>query len=86
MIINFANLGGGGGGSYTLPVAGVGDNGILGGVKVDGETISIDSNGVISAEAGVDPEEYLEAQQVISEALNDLNTRMGDVNNALNLI
>jgi hypothetical protein len=51
MIVNKYKGTGGGGSSYTLPVAGVGDNGILGGVKVDGESISIDSNGVISAEA-----------------------------------
>ena len=43
---------GGGGSEYNLPTAGVGDNGILGGVKVDGDTITINENGVISAEGG----------------------------------
>lgn len=40
--------GGGGGGSYTLPVA---TTEILGGVKIDGTTIDINENGVISASA-----------------------------------
>jgi len=37
--------------SYTLPIAGVGTGGALGGVKVDNSTITI-NNGVISATAG----------------------------------
>jgi hypothetical protein len=35
-----------------LPVAGTGDNGILGGVKVDGTTVTIDAEGVISSTGG----------------------------------
>jgi hypothetical protein len=35
-----------------LPVAGTGDNGILGGVKVDGITVTIDAEGVISSTGG----------------------------------
>ncbi len=34
---------------YTLPTAGTGSGGTLGGVKVDGASISIDANGVISS-------------------------------------
>ena len=37
--------------TYTLPTAGVGAGGTLGGVKVDGSTINI-TNGIISAAAG----------------------------------
>lgn len=48
MIINFANLGGGGGGEYTLPVA---TDSRLGGIKV-GEGLSINASGVLSAEGG----------------------------------
>lgn len=50
MIINFSNIGSGtgGGGSYTLPVASANE---LGGVKI-GQGISIDQNGVISAQGG----------------------------------
>jgi len=44
-----ANSGGGGGGSYTLPTA---STTTKGGVKIDGTTITIDSNGVISAVSG----------------------------------
>lgn len=51
MIINFSNLGGGGG-SYTLPVA---SENTLGGVKI-GSGITIDAEGHISAEGGSDPE------------------------------
>jgi plastocyanin len=39
---------GGGAGGYSLPTAGVGVGGTLGGVKVDGSTITI-SNGIISS-------------------------------------
>jgi len=39
-------------GNYTLPTAGVGPSGILGGVKVDGSTVTIDGNGVISSSGG----------------------------------
>ena len=39
-------------GSYTLPIAGEGINGTLGGVKVDGSTITINSSGVISSSGG----------------------------------
>ena len=50
MIINFSNIGSGtgGGGSYTLPVASANE---LGGVKI-GSGISIDQEGVISAQGG----------------------------------
>ena len=50
MIINFSNIGSGtgGGGSYTLPVASANE---LGGVKI-GQGISIDQDGVISAQGG----------------------------------
>lgn len=50
MIINFSNIGSGtgGGGSYTLPVASAS---VLGGVKI-GQGISIDQDGVISAQGG----------------------------------
>lgn len=44
MIINFSNLGGGGGGSYTLPVA---TSEVLGGVKI-GSGVTVDSGGTIS--------------------------------------
>lgn len=46
MIINFSNIGGGGGGSYVLPIA---TNETLGGVKV-GQNLSIDSAGTLSAD------------------------------------
>ena len=46
MIINFSNLGGGGGGSYTLPIA---SSSVLGGVKI-GSGVTIDSAGTISVE------------------------------------
>lgn len=47
MVINFSNIGGGGGGSYTLPIA---SDTTLGGVKV-GSGLTIDaSTGVLSAE------------------------------------
>ena len=39
-------------GAYTLPEAGVGTGGTLGGVKVDGTSINIDGNGVISSSGG----------------------------------
>ncbi len=39
-------------GSYTLPTAGVTASGTLGGVKVDGSTITIDANSVISSSGG----------------------------------
>ena len=39
-------------GNYTLPTAGVGVGGTKGGVKVDGSTITIDGNGVISSSGG----------------------------------
>ena len=39
-------------GSYTLPTAGVGAAGTLGGVKVDGSSITIDGNGVIASGTG----------------------------------
>jgi len=39
-------------GSYTLPTAGTGAGGDLGGVKVDGSTVTIDGNGVISSSGG----------------------------------
>ena len=39
-------------GSYTLPTAGTGAGGTLGGVKVDGSTVTIDGNGVISSSGG----------------------------------
>ena len=39
-------------GSYTLPTAGTGAGGTLGGVKVDGSSINIDGNGVISSTGG----------------------------------
>jgi hypothetical protein len=42
--------GGGSGGTYTLPIAGTGSGSTLGGVKVDGTSITI-SNGVISSTA-----------------------------------
>ena len=48
MIINFNNLGGGGGGSYTLPVATASR---LGGVKI-GDGLSITAGGVLSATGG----------------------------------
>jgi plastocyanin len=38
----------GGSGSYILPLAGVGSGGALGGVKVDGTSITINGSGVIS--------------------------------------
>lgn len=44
--------GGTGGGTYTLPIAGTGSGGTLGGVKVDGSSITINSSGVISATGG----------------------------------
>ena len=34
--------------AYTLPIAGTGSGGTLGGIRVDGSTITVDSNGVIS--------------------------------------
>jgi hypothetical protein len=43
------NVGSGGGGNYTLPTA---STSVLGGVKVDGSTIVINNNGVISAVGG----------------------------------
>lgn len=46
MIINFSNLGGGGGGSYVLPVA---TDSRLGGVKI-GSGVNVDSAGTISAQ------------------------------------
>ena len=39
-------------GAYTLPTAGVTASGALGGVKVDGSTVTIDGNGVISSTGG----------------------------------
>ena len=39
-------------GSYTLPIAGTTASGTLGGVKVDGTSITIDGAGVITANAG----------------------------------
>ena len=39
-------------GNYTLPTAGVGINGTKGGVRVDGSTINIDGNGIISSSGG----------------------------------
>ena len=39
-------------GAYTLPTAGVTASGTLGGVKVDGSTVTIDGNGVISSTGG----------------------------------
>ncbi len=39
-------------GNYTLPTAGQGAAGTLGGVKVDGTTVTIDGNGVITAQGG----------------------------------
>ena len=49
MVIDFSNLGGGGGGSYTLPIA---SQSTLGGIKVgSGLTINSES-GVLSAEGG----------------------------------
>ena len=39
-------------GGYTLPTAGVTAGGTLGGVKVDGSTVTIDGNGVISSTGG----------------------------------
>ena len=49
MVIDFINLNGGGGGSYTLPIA---SNSTLGGIKVgSGLTINTQS-GVLSAEGG----------------------------------
>ena len=39
-------------GSYTLPTAGTGAGGTLGGVKVDGSSVLIDGNGVISSTGG----------------------------------
>ena len=39
-------------GGYTLPTAGTGAGGDLGGVKVDGSTITIDANSVISSSGG----------------------------------
>ena len=39
-------------GGYTLPTAGVTASGTLGGVKVDGSTVTIDGNGVISSTGG----------------------------------
>lgn len=48
MIINFANFGGGGGGSYVLPTATASR---LGGVKI-GSGINVASDGTISAEGG----------------------------------
>jgi len=39
-------------GSYTLPIAGTTASGTLGGVKVDGSSITIDGAGVITANAG----------------------------------
>jgi hypothetical protein len=45
---SWINLGDVGGGSYTLPTA---TTSTLGGVKIDGDTINIDGNGVISASA-----------------------------------
>ena len=39
-------------GNYTLPTAGVGAAGTKGGVKVDGTTVTIDGNGVITAQGG----------------------------------
>ena len=46
--VNIGGSGGGGGGSYTLPTA---TTSVLGGVKVDGTTITI-NNGVISSTGG----------------------------------
>lgn len=48
MIINFDNIGGGGGGSYVLPVA---SQSTLGGVKV-GSGLTIDSGGTMSVKYG----------------------------------
>ena len=39
-------------GNYTLPMAGVGAGGTLGGVRVDGSSINIDGNGIISSTGG----------------------------------
>ena len=39
-------------GAYTLPEAGVGAGGTLGGVKVDGSTVTINASGVISSTGG----------------------------------
>ena len=39
-------------GAYTLPTAGTTASGTLGGVKVDGSTVTIDGNGVISSTGG----------------------------------
>ena len=39
-------------GGYTLPTAGATASGTLGGVKVDGSTITIDANSVISSSGG----------------------------------
>lgn len=47
MVIDFSNLGGGGGGSYTLPIA---SNSTLGGVKI-GSGVNIDSAGTITVDA-----------------------------------
>lgn len=47
MIIDFANINGGGGGGYVLPIA---SQSTLGGVKV-GQNLSIDSAGTLSADA-----------------------------------
>jgi hypothetical protein len=43
---SWLDLGASGGGSYTLPTA---TDTILGGIKIDGTTVTIDGNGVISA-------------------------------------
>lgn len=40
------------GSNYTLPTAGVGSGGTLGGVKVDGSSITINGSGVISSSGG----------------------------------
>lgn len=74
---------GGGGEPYTLPVA---STSVLGGVKIDGTTITIDANGVISGSANITVDSALSStstnpvqNKVIYEALGNIEALLATI-------
>lgn len=70
--------------SYTLPTAGVGAGGTLGGVRVDNSTIFINGSGVISSAAGTSYTLPIATSAVIGGVRPDANTIV--INNSTGVI
>lgn len=70
--------------SYTLPTAGVGSGGTLGGVRVDNSTIFINSSGIISSAAGTSYTLPIATSAVIGGVRPDANTIV--INNSTGVI